>query len=92
MDRTARFRKATKGGKPQKQFVYGIFLGAETVDPDLSQVQIAGGNIDGSALTLRFVPRGKHVTGLVVGATVLLAGNPRCIIAEVVGDIALAEV
>lgn len=92
MDRPARFRKALRGKPPRRQFVYGVFVAAETVDANLSQVRIPGGASDGTDATLRFVPKGEHVTGLAAGNTVLLVGSPHCIIAKVVGDASLAEV
>lgn len=92
MDRVGRLAKAIRGRSTRPQFVYGVWLGAETVDANLSQVRIPGGNLDGSDLTLRFIPKGEHVTGLTTSSTVLCAGSPLCIIAKVVGDISLADI
>lgn len=92
MDRAGRFAKAARGRPVRPQFVYGVWVGAESVDANLSRVRIPGGNLDGSDLTLQFVPKGAHVTGLTTSSTVLCAGSPLCIIAVVVGDISLADI
>lgn len=92
MDKIGRLAKAIRGRSPRSQFVYGVWVGAETVDPNLSLVTIPGGNFDGSDLTLRFIPKAEHVTGLTTSSTVLCAGSPLCIIARVVGDISLANI
>ena len=91
MDKIGRLAKAVKGRSPRPQFVYGVWLGAESVDSDLSRIRIPGGNLDGSDQTVRFVPKGAHVTGLTTQSTVLCAGSPLCIIAVVTGDISLAD-
>lgn len=92
MDKISRLAKAIRGRAPRPQFVYGVWAGAETVDPNLSLVTIPGGDFDGSDLTLRFVPKAEHVTGLDTASTVLCLGNPLCIIAKVVGNISLASI
>lgn len=92
MDRINRLAQAIRGRPVRPQFVYGIWVSAEAVDANLSQVVIPGGNLDGSDLTHRFVPKGAHVTGLTTSSTVLCAGNPLCIIARVQGDISLADI
>lgn len=90
MDKPARLAKAIRGKPPKRESTYGIWKGAEGVDPDLSQVLIPGANLDGSDMLLRFVPRGAHVTDLVADSRVLLSGNPVCIIARIVGDVTVA--
>lgn len=92
MDKRRRLATAIRGRSPRSAGVYGIWAGAEAVDPDLSQVILPGRGRDGSDATLRFVPRAAHVTGLTTTSTVLLMGNPLCIIAVVVGDITLAAI
>lgn len=92
MDKVTRLAKAIRGRSPRPSFVYGVWAGAEAVDPNLSMVTIPGGDFDGSDLTLRFVPKAEHVTGLTTTSTVLCLGNPLCIIAKVVGDISLANI
>lgn len=91
MDKISRLAKAIKGRPARPQFTYGVWVAAEAVDADLSQVRIPGGNFDGSDTILRFVPKGEHVTGLTTSSTVLCAGSPLCIIAKVTGDISLAN-
>lgn len=92
MDKVGRLAKAVRGRKQRPHFVYGRWVAAEAVDGNLSQVLIPGGNLDGSDLTLRFVPKGAHITGLTTSSTVLCVANPLCIIAVVVGDISLADI
>lgn len=92
MDKPRRFRQAVQGKKARNQLVYGVFVAAESVDPNLSQVNIPGGDPEGNDLVLRFVPKGAHVTGLVAGSSVLMAGRPQCIIARVIGNTRLAEI
>lgn len=91
MDRAGRLAKAIRGRKGVSAYVYGIYVGAEDVDPDLSKVIVPGAALDGSDEVMRFVPRAAHVTGLAQSSTVLCVGSPLCIIAIVVGDVSLAE-
>ncbi len=93
MDKVQRLAKAVRGKKKATgpAYVYGIFVAAETVDSNLSQVTIPGGGIDGTDMLVRFVAKAAHVTGLAANDTVLCVGSPLCIIGKVVGDITLAE-
>lgn len=91
MNKAKRLANAIRKSRGQKGFVYGFYQAAESADADLSQVLVPGAGIDGQDDTHRFVPKGSHVTGLTSGDLVLLAGNPLCIIARVLGDISLAE-
>lgn len=67
--------------------VDGTFLAAESVDANLSQVEILGE-------TIRFVPKYEHVTGLVAGMTVTCfkrsKETPLTIVGIRSGDITLA--
>lgn len=94
MDKVRRLAKAVRGKKGPRgpAYVYGIFVAAEAVDSNLSQVTIPGGGIDGADMLVRFVAKAEHVTGLVAPCTVICVGSPLCIIGKVVGDITLAEV
>lgn len=76
-------------GNVTSPFIYASFVAAETVDPDLSEVQLADGS------SSRFVPKGEHVSGLTIGDTLLCVkgkGVPLTIMMKVVGDITLAEI
>lgn len=67
-------------------FVYGTFVAAESVDPNLSQVTMADGTLH------RGVPRLASATGLVAGDTLLLVSTktkPLTILNKVVGNIRL---
>lgn len=69
------------------QFVQGVFVSAETVDANLSQVTILG-------TTTRYVRKLSHVTGLTNGQAILMlqgGGIPLTIIGIVVGDPRKAE-
>lgn len=92
MDQVGRLAKALKGKPQHSPFVYGIWLAAESTDANLSKVLVPGAGLGGEDITLRFVPRAKHVTGLTTSSTVLLAGNPLCIIADIIGDITTAAI
>lgn len=92
MDSVARLAKVLKARKNRSGATYGIWVEAETSDPNLSRVLLPGAAKDGTDVTLRFVPKGAHVTGLTSTSTVLMTGNPLCIIARVVGDITTAVV
>lgn len=92
MDSISRLAKAIKGRPGRSGVSYGIWVAAEATDLNLSQVLVPGANLDGSDMTLRFVPKGEHVTGLTTTSTVLMIGNPLCIVAKVIGDISTAAV
>lgn len=81
-----------KSQKHKSPFTYGIWIQAETEDANLSRVLAPGAALDGGDLVLRYVPRAAHVSGLTTTSTVLMGGNPLCILAVVVGDISLASV
>lgn len=90
MDSVKRLARVLKPRNPRSGATYGIWIAQEVSDPNLSQVLLPGGGLDGSDVNLRFVPKGAHVTGLVANSTVLMTGSPLCIIARVVGDITTA--
>lgn len=90
MDNTSRLARVLKRRPARSGATYGIWAGAETTDANLSQVILPGANLDGSDVLLRFVPKGAHVSDLTTSSTVLLIGNPLCIIARVVGNITTA--
>lgn len=92
MDKTRRLATTIRGKKKRSESFYGVWVGPEAVDANLSQVRVPGGNLDGSDAIFRFIPKGAHVTGLTTSSTVLVSGNPMCIIAIVVGDITLASI
>lgn len=71
-------------------YLYGTWLAAESVDPNLSQVQL-----EGEGVVVRGVRKLASVTGLVPGKQVLMLKHgvvPLTIIGAVVGDITKIEV
>lgn len=93
MNRSNRLAKAVRRNtRGSSGFVYGTWVGAEAVDPNLSRVLIPGAGLDGQPAEHRFVPKGAHVTGLTANARVLCGGSPLCILAVVVGDTSLANI
>lgn len=92
MDSVTRLARVLRSRKNRSGATYGIWVGAEASDANLSQVVLPAAGMGGEDITLRFVPKGAHVTGLTTSSTVLMTGSPLCIIARVVGDITTATV
>lgn len=73
----------------QGEFLYGTYLGSESVDPDLSKIRLANGTV------LRGCPRLSNATGLVIGHTVLCIhpGSSKVVtvLGGISGDITLYE-
>lgn len=71
------------------EFLYGTYLGPETVDSDLSQIRLANGAV------LRGCPRLSNATGLIIGHTVLCIhpGSSKVVtvMGGISGDITLYE-
>lgn len=89
--RVATENKAQLQGGVANSILYGTWVASETVDANLSQVQLPG---DGAPVA-RGVRKLAHVTGLVVGSQVMMlkSGNtPLTIIGVVVGDVTKLEV
>jgi len=84
-------RKAAKAAGRAPMY-YGVWIAAESIDANLSQVRVPGAAPDGASATVRFMPKLAHVTGLTTSSTVLCLGSPLCIIGILVGDISLAAI
>lgn len=76
------------GNNPTVRHYLGVWQGSESIDSNLSVVQLQGGTL------CRFVPKLSHVSGLAAGSAVILVSAPTVpmhIAGVLVGDIAVAQ-